>query len=74
MLCDEVEIAASGGDNDRAIEGASEQNGSDAVRIKIVGIDQIEVVAVADLPAQKRQHRGAKGERRCAHSDPGNTG
>jgi hypothetical protein len=37
-----------------------------------VRIDQIEVAAIADLPAQKRQNRGAKGERRCAHSDPGN--
>jgi len=64
VLCDDIEIAASGSDNDRAIEGASEQYGADAVRIKIMGIDQIEVVTVANLPAQKRQHRGAKGERR----------
>ena len=74
VLCDDIEIAASGGDNDRAIEGASEQNGRDAVRIKVVRIDQIEVAAVPDLPAQKRQDRGAKGERRCAHSDPGQYG
>ena len=74
VLCDDIEIAASGGDDDRAIEGASEQNGSDAVRIKIMRIDQIEVAAAADLPAQKRQHRGEKGERRCAHSDPGQYG
>jgi hypothetical protein len=74
VLCDDIEIAASGSDNDRAIEGASEQYGADAVRIKIMGIDQIEVVTVANLPAQKRQHRGAKGKRRCAHPDPGEYG
>ena len=39
-----------------------------------MGIDQIEVVTITDLPAQKRQHRGAKGERRCAHPDPGEYG
>jgi hypothetical protein len=71
VLCDDIEIAASGGDDDGAIDRASEQNGSDAVRIKVVGIDQIEVVTVANLTAQKWQHRGAKGERRCAHPDPG---
>lgn len=71
VLCDDVEIAASGGDTDRAMEGASEQNGGDAVWIKIVGIDQIEIMAIADLSAQKRQDCGAKGERRRAHSDPG---
>src|SRR5207302_4333426 len=70
MPGDYIEIAASGGDNDRAIEGASEQNGRDAVRIKIVGIDQIEVMAVPDLPAQKRQDCGVKGERSYAHSRP----
>ena len=74
MLGDDVEIAASRGNNDGAIEGASEQNCADAVGIKIMGIDQIEVAAIADLPAQKRQDRGAKGERRCAHSDPGQYG
>jgi hypothetical protein len=74
VLCDNVEIAASGSDNDRAIEGASEQNGRDAVWIKIVSVDQIEVVATTHLSAQKRQQRGAKGERRCAHSDPGQYG
>jgi hypothetical protein len=74
VLCDDVEIAASGGDTNRAIEGASEQDGADTVRIKIVGIDQIEVMAVPDLPAQKRQNCGIKRERRYAHSDPGNSG
>ena len=74
MLCDEVEIAASGGDDDRAIEGASEQNGRDAVRIKIVCIDQIEVTAVPVVSAQKRQHRGAKGERSDIRPDPGQYG
>lgn len=71
VLRNDVKVAASGGYTDRAIERASEQNGSDAVRIKIMGIDQIEVAALADLPAQKRQERGTKGERRCAHADPG---
>lgn len=74
VLSDDVEIAASGGDNDRATEGASDQNGRDAVRIKIMTIDQIEVAAAPDLPAQKRQHRGAKRERSCAHPDPGQYG
>ena len=74
VLGDDIEIAASGGDDDRATEGAPEQHGSDAVRIKIVGIDQIEVVTVAKLPAQKRQYRGAKRERRGAHPDPGEYG
>ena len=74
MLCDEVEIAASGGDDDRAIEGASEQNSRDAVRIKIMCIDQIEVTAVPVVPAQKRQHRGAKGERSDVRPDPGQYG
>jgi hypothetical protein len=74
VLCDDVEIAASGGNDDRAIEGASEQCCTDAVWIKIVGIDQIEVAAIADLPAQQRQDRRAKGERRCAHPDPGQYG
>ena len=69
---DDVEIAASGGDSDGAIEGASEQNGADAVRIKIMRIDQIEIVAIADLPAQNRQDCGAKGKRRRTHPDPGN--
>jgi hypothetical protein len=71
---DYIEIAASGSDNNRAIEGASQQNGRDAVRIKIVGIDQIEVMAVPDLPAQERQDHGVKGERSYAHSEPGEYG
>ena len=71
MPRDYIEIATARGHDDGTIEGACEQNSSDAVRIKIVGIDQIEVAAVPDLPAQKRQYRGAKGERRYAHSDPG---
>ena len=74
MPGDYIEIAASGGDNDRAIEDASEQNGRDAVRIKIVGIDQIEVMAVPDLPAQKRQDCGVKGEWSYAHAEPGEHG
>ena len=74
VLGDDIEIAASRGNNDGAIEGASEQNCTDAVGIKIMGIDQIEVAAILDLPAQKRQDRGAKGERRYAHSDPGQYG
>ena len=74
MLCDDIEIAPPGGDDDGAIEGASEQNSSDAVRIKIVRIDQIEVVATTNLPAQKRQQRGAQRKRRRVHSEPGQYG
>ena len=74
MPGDDIEIAASRGSNDGALEDASEQNCTDAIRIKIVGIDQIEVAPIPDLPAQKRQDRGAKGERRYAHSDPGQYG
>ena len=36
-----------------------------------MGVDQIEVAARMDLPAQPRQHRGEERQRRRAHADLG---
>src|SRR6516164_9497562 len=59
---DDVEIAAAGGDDDRATEGASEQHCGDAVRIEIMRVDQIEVPPPAELSAQNRQKSGKNGQ------------
>ena len=66
---DDVEIAAPGGDDNWASKGASEQHRSDAVRIEIMRVDQIEIPSAAELPAQNRQNSGEKGEWRRAHAD-----
>src|SRR5271167_1012101 len=64
-----VEIAAAGGDDDRATEGTSEQHCGDAIRIEIMCVDQIEVPPPAELSAQNRQKSGENGERCHAHAD-----
>ena len=63
----DIEIAAAGGHHDRAVESSSEQHGSHAIRVGIMGVDQIEILARANLPPQNRQHRREKGERCDAH-------
>ena len=40
---DQIEIAAPGGDHDRAAERPSEQHGGDAVGVEIMRIDQVEL-------------------------------
>ena len=66
---DNVEIAAAGGDDDRATQSVSEQYCGDAVRIEIMRVDQIEVRPPAELSAQNRQKSGENGERRDARAD-----
>ena len=69
MFGDDIEIAAPGGYDNWAPKGASEQHRSDAVRIEIMRVDQIEIPSAAELPAQNRQNGGEKGEWRRAHAD-----
>src|SRR2546422_7295298 len=40
-------------DDYRTVEGAAEQNGRDAIRVEIVRIDQVEVLAFADLRSEE---------------------
>ena len=69
MPRDDIEIAATRGNDDRAAEGAAEQHGCGPIRVEIMGIDQIEIAAIEDLPAQKSQDRAKQSKRRHAHSD-----
>jgi len=71
MPRDNIEIAATRGNDDRAAEGAPEQDGRGPIRVEIMGIDQIEIAAVEDLPAQKWQDRAKQSKRCRAHSDFG---
>ncbi len=68
---DQIEIAAAGGDHHRTAQRTAEQHGSYPIRIKIMGIDQIELLPLAQLPAKKRQNGGIQYERRHIHADPG---
>jgi len=70
-LCDDVEIAATGGDDDRAAESPSEQHGSDPIRIEVVRIDQIEVPAIADLPRRDGRTAAQRASGAHAHTDLG---
>ena len=54
VVGDQIEVAAPGGDHDRAAERLSEQHGGNPVGIKIVRVDQIKVPPLPQLPAQKR--------------------
>jgi len=66
---DDIQIAAAGGEDDWAGESAPEQHRSDAIRVEIVRIDQIEIPPPAELPAENRKDGTKKGERRHAHPD-----
>ena len=71
MPRDDIEVATSGGDDNRAPEDAPEQDCSRPVRVEIVRVDQVEIATVDDLPAQQRQDRGKQAKRRRAHPDLG---
>ena len=71
MLGDQVEIAAARGHHHRPAEGASQQHRGDPVGIEIMGVDQVEIAAQGDLPAQPRQACGEEGQGRRAHADLG---
>jgi hypothetical protein len=51
---DEIEVAAPGGDADRPTECMSKKYRRDAVRIKIMGVDQIKVPSAAELSTKNR--------------------
>lgn len=68
---DDIEVAAAGRDDDRAMKSPPEQHGGDAVRVEIMGIDQPEILPLADLASQKWQGSRSKNERRRAHADLG---
>jgi len=61
ILRDDVEIAAAGGDDDRATEGPSEQHCGHTVRIEIMRIDQMEVAPLVKVSAQNWQKSGEDG-------------
>ncbi len=71
VVGDQIEVAAACGDDHRPAERAAEQHRGNPVRVEIMGVDQIEVAARANLPAQPRQHRGEEGQWRRAHADLG---
>jgi hypothetical protein len=68
---DDIEVATSGGDDNRAAKDAPEQDCSRPVRVEIVRVDQVEMTTVDDLLSQKRQDRGKEAKRRRAHPDLG---
>ena len=61
MLGDQVEVAAARGHHHRPAEGASQQHRGDPVGIEIMGVDQVEIAARGDLPAQPRQASRRRG-------------
>ncbi len=71
VVGDQIEIAAARGDDDRPAQRMPEHHRRDPVRVEIMRVDQIEIPARGDLPAQTRQHGGEQGERRGAHADLG---
>ena len=69
VFCNEIEIAAAGGDDNRAAEGASKQNCGDTIRIEVMRVDQIEVAPALELSAQNWQKSAENGQRCHTHAD-----
>ena len=49
---DQIEIGPARRDNDGAVQRPAQQNRGDPVRVEIMRVDQVEILAVADLPPQ----------------------
>ena len=69
-LRDQVDVGAARRDHDGFAEISPEPGSGDTVRIKVVRVDQVEIVALlADAP-QRAQGAGGQQRRRQVHPDP----
>src|SRR5262249_42574066 len=71
---DEIDVAATSGDDDGAAEAAAEQGRRHSGRVEVVRVDDVEVMAtIPDLPEGARR-RGGEEKRRGAHAHLGHEG
>src|SRR5437667_2208398 len=71
MLRDQCDVATARRHHNRFSEAPSEQDGGDAGRVEIVSIDEVEVIASLEEPAQCWGARRGEQERGGAHTDLG---
>ena len=71
IVGNDVEVAAARGHHHRTPKRAAEQHRGHTVGIEVMRVDQVEIGALANLPAQLRQHRAGERQRRRGHADLG---
>lgn len=71
VLGDQVDVRSACRDHHRLVERLADHGGGDAIRVEIVGVDEVEIVAVGDQSARSLEAGARQAGRGAVHADLG---